>query len=214
MLKAVLQRLYDATIREHLPRKIKVYNGVAINFGRLLDTDVVDPDYKQGTIDPLREYTRHDDRVVVIGGGLGVSAVVAAHHGESVVVYEGGVEWADRVRETADLNRVDGTIQVREAIVGDEFDVYGDDHTESRVAPSELPSCEVLEMDCEGAEQPILERLEIEPRIVIVETHPAFGVEPGEIREQLEVRGYDIVNRYELSTGNVTLTGRLGNAED
>jgi hypothetical protein len=89
MLKSAAQTVYDSTIRDFLPRKIKVYNGVALDIGRLLDTNVVDPNYKYPTNDGLRTHCRHDDHVVVVGGGLGVSAVVAAHTADTVTVYEG-----------------------------------------------------------------------------------------------------------------------------
>lgn len=211
MFRSSLQWVYDTTIRDHLPRKIKVYNGVALRIGRLFDVRVVDPDYKQGTIDPLREYSRRDDRITVIGGGLGVSAVVAAHEGESVTVYEGGLELVEQVRETAELNKVADDIEVREAIVAEEHDVYGETITRTRVSPGELEPCDVLEMDCEGAEESILRGLEIEPRVVIVESHPSFGVNPATVRDLLQDRGYEIVHRFELEGGNVTYTGIRSN---
>lgn len=207
MIRSAVQWLYDRTIREHLPRTIKVYNGVALRVGRLLDRNVVDPEYKQSTIGPLREYTNHDDRVTVVGGGFGVSAVVAAHHATSVVVYEGGLEMVDRVRDTAALNRVEDQIDVRAAFVGDDIDLYGAAVADERVAPSELEACDVLEMDCEGAEETILKDLEVRPRVIIVECHPQFGVDPSAIAQTLEERGYDIVERFEFDKGNVTLTG-------
>jgi hypothetical protein len=207
MVRDYIQTLYDATIRNFLPRKIKVYNGVALRIGRLFDTTVVAPNYKQGTNDSLREYCKHDDHVVVIGGGLGVSAVVAAHEAQSVTAFEGGVEPAQQVRETANLNRVEDTVVVEEAIVADGNDIYGDEMSDTNVPPDELPDCDVLEMDCEGAEEPILDGMEIEPRVVIVESHPSFGVSPKTIRTQLDDRGYEVVDRFELESGNVTFTG-------
>lgn len=207
MLRRWVQRIYDSTVREHLPRKIKVYNGVALNVGRLLDSNVVVPDYKQGTIDPLREFTNYDDDVTVIGGGFGVSTVVAAHQGRSVTVFEGGREFARLVRETAELNRVDRDVSVIESIVGSEIDVYGEEVTDSVVPPEELEDCDVLEMDCEGAEEEILRGMEITPRVVIVESHPQFGVDPQSVRGILIDRGYTIESTFELESGNVTFAG-------
>ena len=206
-MKKYLQAFYDSILRQHLPKKVKVYNGVALNIGRLLDTTVIAPSYKQGTIDPLREYCEHDDDVVVIGGGLGVSAVVAAHSGESVTVFEGGIDPAQLVRETARLNRVEEVVEVREAIVADGYDVYGENITDENIPPDELPECDVLEMDCEGAEMSILEKMEISPRVIIVESHPSFDAPPEKIRSLLIERGYEIVNRFQLDSGNVTFTG-------
>lgn len=214
MLKAATQTIYDSTIRDYLPRKIKVYNGVALSIGRLFDTNVVDPEYKQGTNDSLRTYCRHDDHVVVIGGGLGVSAVVAAHAADTVTVYEGGIEIADQVRETARLNRVEDAVSVTEAIVAEDRDVYGESITETTVSPADLEACDVLEMDCEGAEIPILQGMGIEPRVVIVESHPTFDAPPTEVRSLLTERGYEIVDRHDVDGGNVTFTAVLDDASD
>ncbi|WP_440989039.1 FkbM family methyltransferase [Haloarchaeobius baliensis] len=203
VLRGLAQKLYDNTVRDHLPRKVKVYNGVSLNTGRLLDTNVVSEDYKQGTIDPLRELTRPDDSVVVVGGGHGVTAVVAARQGESVVVYEGGRELAERVRETARLNRVDDRIDVRHAIVAEGKEVYGDETGSTVVSPADLEECDVLELDCEGAEEPILKGMTIRPRVIIVETHPGFGVDPTEIRSLVTGWGYTQVHEYEFKE-NVT----------
>ena len=41
VLRGLAHKLYDNTVRDHLPRKVKVYNGVSLNTGRLLDTNVV-----------------------------------------------------------------------------------------------------------------------------------------------------------------------------
>lgn len=212
MLRSVAKRLYDRSIRDHLPRKIKVYNGVALRIGRLLDTNVVDPDYKEGTVGPLREHTVCGDRITVIGGGFGVSTVVAAHIGE-VTVYEGGLDMVEIIEDTVRLNRVEDAVEVRTAIVSEGNDVYGDSIADERVSPRELEPCDVLEMDCEGAEKRILEEMDIEPRVIVVECHPTFGVDPQGIRELLEDRGYDVVNRWELDGGNVTFTALSGSSE-
>jgi hypothetical protein len=214
MIKELVQSVYDSTIRDYLPRKIKVYNGVALGIGRLFDTNVVDPDYKQGTIGSLREYCEHDDHVVVIGGGLGVSAVVGAHAADTVTVYEGGIDIAERTRGTAGLNRVEDTITVTEAIVAEDRDVYGENITDTTVSPGEIEDCDVLEMDCEGAEVPILREMEIEPRVIIVESHPPFDAPPKQVRSLLTERGYEIVDRYELESGNVTFTAILDGSSD
>jgi hypothetical protein len=211
MVNEILQAVYDSTIREYLPRKIKVYNGVALNIGRMFDANIVDPDYKQGTNGAIRSYCRHDDHVIVIGGGLGVSAVVAAHNADSVTVYEGGIEIAERVRETTRLNKVEDTVIVSEAIVAEDHDVYGEAVTDKIVSPVDLEECDVLEMDCEGAEVPILEKIEIEPRVIIVESHPKFDASPEDVRSLLTEHGYEIVDRYNQGNGNVTFTGVLVN---
>ena len=64
------------------------------------------------------------------------------------------------------------------------------------ILPEELPSCDVLELDCEGSEIDILRRMVITPRVIIVEIHPWLFKEPAEwVVENLITQGYEIVFR-------------------
>jgi hypothetical protein len=60
------------------------------------------------------------------------------------------------------------------------------------VHPSELPSCDILELDCEGAEIGILRDMTIQPRVIAVETHGFLGAPTSAARELLEARGYHV----------------------
>lgn len=195
-IRRLVQPIYDETIRELLPRKIKVYNGVPANTGRLLDTTLNQPDYKRGTIEPLRDYVRRGDQVVIVGGGWGISAVVAAQAGGDVIVYEAAREMVDIVRQTVRLNRLEDAIEVRHNTIGPALDVYGRDIGPS-ISINELPSCDVLELDCEGAERSILSSLEQRPSVIIVEIHPHQSVSLGSIEAELFERDYRIVSRFE-----------------
>jgi hypothetical protein len=110
--------------------------------------------------------------VTIVGGGYGVSTVVAARHAEAVTVYEGGAEWAMKVDQTASTNEVSDRVIVRNEVVGEANDVYGE--TMGNVIPPEqLPECDVLELDCEGAEEEIINDMGLSPRVIIVEMHPS-----------------------------------------
>jgi hypothetical protein len=61
------------------------------------------------------------------------------------------------------------------------------------IAPDELPSCDVLELDCEGAELDILERMTIQPRALVVEAHGVFGAPTETVRRVIESRGYQVL---------------------
>ena len=58
--------------------------------------------------------------------------------------------------------------------------------------PEGLPECDLLELDCEGAEVEILTRMKIQPRTILVETHGAQGAPTALSRRVLEDRGYDV----------------------
>jgi hypothetical protein len=68
-----------------------------------------DPDYEVTLVEGLRETIRSGDKVVVVGGGLGVTATVAAlHTGPSGTVqcFEGSKQHVKFVRQTAARNNV------------------------------------------------------------------------------------------------------------
>jgi hypothetical protein len=61
--------------------------------------------------------------------------------------------------------------------------------------PSQLPSCDVLQLDCEGAEVEILRETMIQPRVILVETHGIFGAPTNLVASLLEKRGYVVTDR-------------------
>jgi hypothetical protein len=51
--------------------------------------------------------------------------------------------------------------------------VYGGNTLNSAlVHPKYLPECDYLELDCEGSEKSILEKMRINPKFIVVEVHP------------------------------------------
>lgn len=189
----VVQTLYDQLVRDRLPRKLGLLNGVVVRRPRLLDATDRDPEYKSGLLDPLREHARRGETVINIGGGSGVSTVVAARQvGESgrVICYEGGEKYVALCREATRLNDVTEQVEVEHAIVGDDVNVWG--VPGDVVSPGALPSCDCLVMDCEGAEWSILTGLDQRPRVLVVEVHPQHGVVVEDVRELLEDWGYEV----------------------
>lgn len=195
--RTVLQRAYNRLVRPHLPYKIGVFNGVPARRVRLLDRTDEFPEYEAALIDAVRATVEPGDVVVVIGGGYGVSSVVAARRAGrdgSVVTYEPTQERFPFIEETATLNRVVERIDARRALVGPGVKLDGDGGGADRVDPVELPDCDVLELDCEGAEADVLRELRIRPRTIVVETHGCFGTPSDETRAVLDSLGYDVVD--------------------
>jgi hypothetical protein len=61
--------------------------------------------------------------------------------------------------------------------------------------PSTVPECDVLDLDCEGAEVEILRELDFAPRVIVVEVHPHLGSPVEAVEAELAERGYDVVER-------------------
>lgn len=194
-----LRRAYNATIRNRLPRKIGYYNGVAVRAPRLFDLTDHIPDYKAEQMDCIAAAVETGDTVVNVGGGYGVSTVVAARHvGPSgrVVTFEPAGEVLGPLRETAEMNDVADRVELRHAAIGSPSHPKGTIEGAEVLPPSALPECDVLILDCDGAEAEIVPRLEIRPRDLVVESHPRYGVDTEELLSVLSSEGYEFPDRY------------------
>lgn len=205
-VEAAVRRWYNGAVRDRLPRKLGLYNGVVARQPRLFDATDHLPDYKATLLAHVREAVDAGETVVVVGGGKGIASVVAARAaGETghVVTYEASESQAEICRETMALNGVADRTSVETALVGPAKGVYGDDVGE-RVAPADLPPHDALVMDCEGAELAILPALgalddERAPETVVVETHPEYGATLPAVRERLREAGYEPVTADEAT---------------
>jgi len=150
------------------------------------------------------EHPRQSDAVVIVGGGYGITTVAAARAGADVTVFEPDPDRLAALDRTCRLNGVEpGAVDRRRAVVG-ELNVHEaaakglDPDAATVVPPDELPPCDVLELDCEGAELAILEGLDPAdlPRVVAVEIHP-IKLDGGTdaVLETLEALDYAIDRR-------------------
>ena len=159
------------------------------------DNDI--PDYESTLVAALRERVESGDRVVVVGGGLGITTTVAAIQAGAtgtVDCFEGASEGVEKVRRTALLNGVASRVSVHHAVVAQSISVYGTEPDQAVVPPSALPDCEVLELDCEGAEVDILRGMTIRPRVILVETHGLYGASAALVTSILENLGYNVAD--------------------
>lgn len=63
--------------------------------------------------------------------------------------------------------------------------------------PQKIPACDVLELDCEGAEIEIIESINFTPRALIVELHPwSFNYEYENILSIMSSNGYYLKKCY------------------
>ena len=176
------------------------------------------PKSEGGEVNGHKKHTRSGDIVVIVGGGRGVSAVHAAwSSGKNgkVIVLEGSEDYAQIVSDTIKLNHVQDQVDIRKVIVGPANNVYGSNVARKSLHPGDLPHCDVLELDCEGAEQNIVANMNIRPRILIVEIHPKQS-NAIETLNRIRALGYNIVEYYDNqgnSLSNVEFKNALENCK-
>jgi hypothetical protein len=209
-LRRALGAFYQRAIRPTLPLRGHVrYGGIIVADRRLGDAwaprhwtpdhtaDMAD--YESALMSGLSRATRAGDNVIVVGGGLGVTATHAASLvGPSghVICYEGSPLLSESVGKTAALNGLAERVKVECAIVGAAIGVYRNrgEKLPPVLPAAELPACDVLELDCEGAEITILRDMRISPRVALVETHGMLGTPSREVRATLQARGYVVTD--------------------
>lgn len=195
--------VYNNILRPQFPLRVVEYNGVKVYGARFGDrfisrrtTDI--PSYEDALVSGIRKYVQSGDRVTVIGGGWGVSSVAAAQQVGSrgrVTTFEGSENEIEKVKSTVRLNDVDDRVTAHHAIVAEAHSIRGDKGDAGTVSPTELSDCDVLVLDCEGAELTILDEMAIHPRIILVETHGMHGASKEAVARRLSNLGYEISNR-------------------
>jgi len=199
------------SLRHVLPTRRSFYwSGVRVLEDRALDDwflpdryprQPVDiPNYEEALVEGLHRLVRPGNRVVVVGGGFGVTSMVAAQAaGVSgrVWCYEASAAQLSWIRTTFALNRKSrpmAPVRLLHAHVGQARPAMVDQSDVQVIEPSALPTCDVLELDCEGSELGILEGMTIRPRGLVVETHGVYGAPTLAVRQVIESRGYSVLS--------------------
>ena len=195
--------IYSRTISPLLPRRTIQYNGVDVPAIQLFDKVLPwrnsrnRPNYESGLVSGIEQHIEAGMDVIIVGGGWGVTAVEAARQvGEqgSVTVYEGAEKEVRQVRNTAELNGCSDIVDVRHAIVGSGLNLRGDRGDANLIPPEELPRCDVLELDCEGAEIGILQNLSYSPPTILLETHGIYDASTERVQDLLESLQYSVIS--------------------
>ena len=198
------QFLYNQYLWPLLPETAHVsYNQVQVDSRPIFDHYVSwntpsrddQPEYEYALIKGIRNHVIRGDTVVIVGGGWGVSSVAAARKAGStgkVITFEGGEEFTANCKRTIEFNGVEDIVDIRNLVVGTANDIRGRSGILESLSIDELPTCDVLVLDCEGTEMEILTEMEIRPETVIVETHGMYDSPTSEIETVLTTLGYNV----------------------
>lgn len=196
--REIVRPVYNRFLREKLPRKYAVMGGVVTPTVRFLDIQERWPKHKRANIEEIKSQVQSNDDVLEIGSGYGVCTVWSARQATegSVLGFEAADEMVELAQEAVDINseilddQLTDRVEIRQGLVGTANDVWGSATGATTLSPTDLPDCDALVMDCEGAEQGIVDNMTIRPRTAIVEAHPNKGVSTDTVVETLESYGY------------------------
>lgn len=193
---------YEATIRPILPAKsdglIKM-NGVKLRYNdsRILDSFIGMPCYENEEVQAIHNYLKQGDSVVEVGAGRGVTTVHTAQEIGSngkIIAYEASSDSIEYLKSALELNETPTEIKIEHSIVGGiKNNMIPNTEDATKIDIKDLPDCDVLILDCEGAELEILSNMDIEPRVIIVETHGTFGSPTPRVRDAMADKGFEIV---------------------
>lgn len=224
------RKLYNQYLRGLLPKseEYACKNGIKVSRRRWLDTQVPwsvppvgNPDHEKVYVEMIREYVEEDQTVAVVGGGWGVSTVVAAQivgPGGEVVCYEGSERMSERTERTVALNNVADWTTVEHAIVANDVRLGGSGNAGSAsvVPADELPASDVLLIDCDGCEMSLMGDTQFDADTIIVEHHAvkdgaqSVTYQPDEMQRLIEAAGYNIVA---TNSGSIDEAAQFGNEE-
>ena len=206
-LSGALGYLYTYHVREWLLKQdllirpsIQTYNSIEVPTKKCIFDPYFpcfindeNPRYEDAEVNALREYCNVGDSVVIVGGGLGVTTVIAGNligeDGE-VHTYEAQEDRYEQIRRTTEHNELSNRVTIHHSFVGEN---RGDEVAADTVitVPDQIPTCEYLELDCEGSEGYIIEHMNIKPRTISAEIHKS-EVSYNEIRDALSRKGYEV----------------------
>jgi len=163
--------------------------------------------------------TRMGDHVVIIGGGEGLSAITAAQqigNEGKLTIYDGlederNVFGTNKIKRNLELNGIPPIWEIKHGFVTSRKNdlinnkTYDNEFLNEQtpiIHPNELPACDVLETDCNGAELLILQNMKIRPRVLIIELEAPFykkffdGKEhPRNVLKLINEIGYTIIKQ-------------------
>lgn len=172
------------------------------------------PDYEAGICTAMKASVRRGDTVVIVGGGYGITlcqAKTLVGPNGVVICYEPSTYQRAVIAKTLQLNGFLGKVEVIAGSVGPEVAVYNNDNLAQNFHPSMLPTCDVLQLDCEGAEIEIIRHLHFRPRAIAVECHGFLGAPSKIVLSQLKRLGFatSIIGVAEPSKAKFCLTNDI-----
>jgi len=194
---------YRRTVRKILPSTgHELMNSVPVNGERKLFDKFLPYNYhysvnhihENGLLEAQKE-AEDVNKALVIGGGYGVSSIhLAKQHDAEVQVYEAGAERCEKIQRNVEVNGLEDQVSLTRAIVGEAITIKGGAEGAETVPITDLEiNVDLIELDCEGVEAKVIEKLESLPEYLVVEFHPKKVEQDfSEFQDLLKRKGYVI----------------------
>lgn len=164
------------------------------------------PDYEEQYLSALSTIIDSGDNVVLIGGGEGVSSIVAAKSvgpSGSVHTYEAAAEAADKAQTLVDFHELNNLVKITHSIVEVEGALRGNSKGADVVPIGEIPEADVLGIDADGAEFEMIKNIPQWATTLAVEHHPvikqdtlSIEYQPKRIRRELQEKNFSISEEW------------------
>jgi len=182
--------VYKKLLRRFLPYKCVNIGGYDIDYlAKLLDPKFHYEDYESVTVDALNHLIRPEYRVLIVGAGVGRTALYAADTAREVVVVDASETMLARAESNLESNGFENFSLVH-GQVGSGNNVFESKEFAPGINLRELGHFDLAELDIEGDEMYALEQLD-DVDSIIVETHPQYGTTKADIIDALSGRGYE-----------------------
>jgi hypothetical protein len=191
----ILKIAYANILRPVLPYTTIDVNGVTVEDAKLLDKFFsydLRENYEQKNIEALDAVTGNDDDILIVGGGLGVTAVHAARNTTGKVnVVEASESQSKTCRQTVKLNGVSNKVQVKHGYMGEKIRTYGSSKRAKKFSLSDFDA-DVVQIDIEGGECKLLQDGDLPTNKIIVESHGIYGCSTEHLKEIMRNRGFNV----------------------
>lgn len=186
----ILGYVYKILLRRFLPYKSVKIDGFEIDYlAKLLDPGFHYRDYESVTVDAIEELIRPESRVLIVGAGVGRTALHVARTASEVAIVDASKIMLERARVNLEKNGFESYSLVH-GRVGSGDNVFEAATKAPEIQLNGLGHFDLAEVDIEGDEVVAIEQLE-NVNCIIAESHPQYGTTKAEIIDALTERGYE-----------------------
>lgn len=168
-----------------------------------------------GILNSHDEFSLNQSEVMLaVGLGRGISLIHNAKifgRYNSITVIEASIDVINECKKNLKLNNIfENKINIINGFVGNPTNVYTSTITNSTLIDINNIEFDVLELDCEGSEIEILDKLTSRPRHIIVEMHPMNrDIDFDQFLHNLISKGYYLAKAYKVD-GSIVPLEKLG----